>query len=97
MTANRCRRTLVTEVGFATGDQVEQQVRPRDTLPLRLYWYIPCISIPLIAMGLVGWEAVSERVGLTGKRHRSLRNDEGWQWGGLRRLSILELGVHSRE
>jgi hypothetical protein len=31
--------TLAMEVGFATGGQVEQQVQPRDTLPLGLYRY----------------------------------------------------------
>jgi hypothetical protein len=38
------------EVGFATGDQVEQQVRPRDTLPLGLYRY-PLYQDPFARYG----------------------------------------------
>ena len=65
--------TLATEVGFATADQVKQQVRPRDTLPLGLYRY-PLYQDPFDRYGggrVVGrWEAMA--VGGVGSRANGL-------------------------
>jgi hypothetical protein len=75
------------EVGFATGDQVEQQVQPRDTLPLGLYRY-PLYQHPFDRYEAGRWWGggrlwLSERDG-SRQRHRvqPLLNDERLQWVG---------------
>jgi hypothetical protein len=80
--------TLAMEVGFATGDQVDSKFN-RGTPCLLGSTGIPCISIHLIAMGLVGWWGggrlwLSERDAYRWQRHRvqPLLNDERWQWVG---------------
>ena len=72
--------TLATEVGFATADQVKQQVRPRDTLPLGLYRY-PLYQDPLdryragrvvvrrLAMAVLGASGVLQANGIIDVNH----------------------------